>query len=221
VEGAFVHTPPYRPILGPMPDRAARGLVQKWRSSGARVPGVTGAQRTVEVLADEWRAGNGSSTVFRADRLFRLDVLTPPRPGPAGAAEVAGAADLPLVVDWFGTFAEHVGSVPGTDYTAQMTRRVEAGQILLWKVDAVPVSMAGFSAVSAGQARVGPVYTPAELRGRGYAGAVTCAVSEAAQAAGAEQVVLFADRANPTSNALYQRLGFRPVGDFLMLDLTD
>jgi predicted GNAT family acetyltransferase len=66
----------------------------------------------------------------------------------------------------------------------------------------------------AGQVRVDPVYTPAHLRGRGYAGAVTVAVSRAALAAGATEVVLFTDPANPTSNAIYQRIGYLPVTEF-------
>ncbi len=69
----------------------------------------------------------------------------------------------------------------------------------------------------AGMTRVGPVYTPPELRGRGYAGGATAAVSQAVLDAGATEVVLYTDRDNPTSNALYQRLGYRPVEDRLVL----
>jgi predicted GNAT family acetyltransferase len=65
---------------------------------------------------------------------------------------------------------------------------------------------------------VAPVYTPADLRGRGYAGAVTAEVSSMARAVGAEEVLLFTDLANPTSNALYQRIGYRPVEDFAGYD---
>jgi predicted GNAT family acetyltransferase len=70
---------------------------------------------------------------------------------------------------------------------------------------------------AAGVVRVGPVYTPPALRGRGYAGAVTGAVTSAAIAAGAREVVLFTDLANPTSNALYRRLGYQPVTDRVVL----
>jgi predicted GNAT family acetyltransferase len=70
----------------------------------------------------------------------------------------------------------------------------------------------------AGQIRVAPVFTPAHLRGRGYAGAVTAEVSRAALSAGAAEVLLFADLANPTSNALYQRIGYRPIADFAVYD---
>jgi predicted GNAT family acetyltransferase len=68
--------------------------------------------------------------------------------------------------------------------------------------------------------RVGPVYTPPGLRHRGYAGAVTAAVSQAALDAGAAEVLLFTDLANPTSNSLYQNLGYQPVEDRVVLSFT-
>lgn len=80
---------------------------------------------------------------------------------------------------------------------------------LLWRVAGVPVA---FAAVGR---RIGPVYTPAELRGRGYGSAVTAAAARWALDRGAEHVVLFTDLANPVSNSIYQRLGFRAVCDAL------
>jgi predicted GNAT family acetyltransferase len=80
--------------------------------------------------------------------------------------------------------------------------------------------MAGLTRIAVGQVRVGPVYTPPGLRGRGYAGAVTAEASRAALAAGATEVVLFTHLANPTSNALYQRIGYLPVADFAAYDFS-
>jgi predicted GNAT family acetyltransferase len=73
------------------------------------------------------------------------------------------------------------------------------------------------TAVVGDMARIAPVYTPPEQRGKGYGGAVTVAMSQAAREAGAREVVLFTDLANPTSNALYQRLGYRPVSGRVVL----
>jgi predicted GNAT family acetyltransferase len=42
---------------------------------------------------------------------------------------------------------------------------------------------------------------------------VTAAASRWALEAGAERVVLFTDLANPTTNRLYPRIGYRPVHD--------
>nr|WP_323371102.1 GNAT family N-acetyltransferase [Streptomyces katsurahamanus] len=72
----------------------------------------------------------------------------------------------------------------------------------------------------AGIVRVHSVYTPAHLRGRGYAAAVTVEVSRAALAAGAKEVMLFTNAANPTSNALYRRIGYVPVSDFATYDFS-
>jgi predicted GNAT family acetyltransferase len=79
------------------------------------------------------------------------------------------------------------------------------------------VSLAGRSRPAAGQARVGPVYTPPDLRGRGFGAAATAAVTQAALDDGAEGVVLFTNLANPTSNGLYQRLGYRPISDWAVI----
>jgi predicted GNAT family acetyltransferase len=69
----------------------------------------------------------------------------------------------------------------------------------------------------AGMARVAPVYTPPEHRGRGYGAAATAAVSRAALDAGTEELLLYTDLANPTSNRLYARLGYKPVEDSVAL----
>ncbi|MFD8547301.1 GNAT family N-acetyltransferase [Streptomyces sp. NPDC059649] len=94
--------------------------------------------------------------------------------------------------------------------------RIADGRCLLWEDRGRPVSMAGVTRTLAGTARVTPFHTPPELRGRGFAGAVTAAVSAAARSAGAREVVLFTDLANPTSNALYRRLGYRAVEDHVV-----
>ena len=75
------------------------------------------------------------------------------------------------------------------------------------------MAWAAASAPVAGMSRIGPVYTPADLRGHGYGSAVTAAASSWARHSGADHVVLFTDLANPVSNAIYQRIGYRPELD--------
>ncbi|MET1072415.1 MAG: GNAT family N-acetyltransferase, partial [Umezawaea sp.] len=71
-----------------------------------------------------------------------------------------------------------------------------------------------------GMTRIGPVYTPLEHRNHGYAAAATAAASTWAKAAGATEVLLYTDLDNPTSNALYHRIGFTPVQDATELTFT-
>jgi predicted GNAT family acetyltransferase len=130
---------------------------------------------------------------------------------------VASRADRELLVRWITAFSDEVTG-PGPDVTALVEDRIGYGGLTLWEADGVPVSLAGLTRTVAGAVRVGPVYTPPALRGRGYAAAVTAAVSRAALGAGAREVLLFTDLANPTSNALYQRIGYVPVTDRVVLD---
>ncbi|MBK6019517.1 GNAT family N-acetyltransferase, partial [Streptomyces sp. MBT53] len=153
-------------------------------------------------------------------RLYRLTELTPPHPAPPGRPRIAVAKDREQLMRWHGEFGAAIGGHGGMIGSAEWAdARISYGGVTLWETpDGTPVSMAGVTAKVAGQIRVAPVYTPADLRGRGYAGAVTTEVSRAARTAGATEVLLFTDLANPTSNALYQRIGYRPAADFTAYD---
>ncbi|MFF5280657.1 GNAT family N-acetyltransferase [Streptomyces sp. NPDC013171] len=210
VTGALVVSPPGVSAFGAMTEEAARAL----RFPGGRAPTeVRGETAAVEAYAAA--TGRPWTPTVRM-RLFRLGELTPPDPAPAGRARLADGADVPLVAAWTREFAVAIGDEPAEDYTGFVTERISEGRLWLWEgPDDRPVSMAAVSRTIEGQARVHLVYTPPAERGRGYAAGATEAVSRAALDAGAPQVLLFTDLANPTSNALYQRLGYRPVTDHL------
>jgi predicted GNAT family acetyltransferase len=209
VAGACLQTPPFPLLITSAPDLAAlAGLLV-----GRPLPGVNALAGDVDEFAAAWQQHTGATAVpGRRSRLYRLEVLTPPSPLAPGAPRVAGAADRDLLITWMTSFHRDVGEGI-RDVEDSVDEKLPYGGLTLWEVDGVPVSMAGATRPEAGMVRVLAVYTPPELRGRGYAGAVTAVVSQAALDAGAVDVVLFTDLANPTSNALYQRLGFRPVED--------
>jgi predicted GNAT family acetyltransferase len=153
-------------------------------------------------------------------RLYALDRLLPPDPAPPGRARTALEADRDLLLAWLDAFHDEAAP-PGPRETGQVVDdRLSFGGMVLWEHAGVPVSLAGRTKPAAGLARVGPVYTPPEHRGRGFGGAATAAVTQAALDGGAEGVLLFTDLANPTSNTLYQRLGFAPVTDQIVLEFT-
>lgn len=209
VTGAFLQTPPYPLLLTTAPDvpELAELLAER------PLPGVNALASDAEEFAAVWRRLTGARTeTGRRSRLFRLGELTPPTPYPPGAARVARAGDRDLLLAWMAAFHEDIGEEQ-RDLEQLVDEKLAYGGLTLWEVAGVPVSMAGVTRPEAGMVRVMAVYTPPELRGRGYAGAVTTVVSQAALDAGARDVVLFTDLANPTSNALYQRLGYRPVED--------
>ncbi|WNE99831.1 GNAT family N-acetyltransferase [Streptomyces luomodiensis] len=220
-QGAFLCTPPYPPLLSPLSGEAAQELARILaRDREWQITGVNAGRETAETFATAWQRLTGaSSSVEQFHRLYRLGDLIPPDPAPPGRARTATTADRDLLITWCEGFARDTGALMG-DAAKQVDDKLSHDGITLWELDGRPVACAGISRTVADMARVALVYTPPELRGRGYAGAATAAVSRAARAAGVTEVLLFTDLANPTSNALYQRLGYRPVEDHLLLSFT-
>jgi GNAT superfamily N-acetyltransferase len=173
--------------------------------------GLGGPARTVDALLERLDRELASRTV---ECLMRLDRLVEPT-GVRGQARLAGADDIGLIASWIEPYQREVfGVMPaGLDPHAWSAAAVEHSWTWLWLTPAgEPVSMAARRAPAAGVSRIGPVYTPPEQRGRGYASAVT------ARAAWdildhAAVPVLYTDLANPTSNKIYRAIGFRPVTD--------
>jgi predicted GNAT family acetyltransferase len=91
-------------------------------------------------------------------------------------------------------------------------RRLEGDDegLWLWDDDG-PVSMAGFGGATPNGIRIGPVFTPSERRGRGYATALVAAFSEWLLRRGRRFCFLFTDLANPTANRIYEQIGYRRI----------
>ncbi|WP_156725758.1 GNAT family N-acetyltransferase [Streptomyces apocyni] len=174
---------------------------------------------TASAFAESWQRATGAASVpFWRTHLYRLGTLTPPQPRPEGQGRVTGRQDHEQVVRWCREFCVDVGeqsSIDLIDADAWADSRFGDRHFTFWETpDGTPVSMAAATSVIGGMVRIDPVYTPAHLRGHGYAGAVTVEASRAALTVGATDVVLFTDPDNPTSNALYQRIGYVHVADF-------
>lgn len=225
VTGACSLTVPYPLLVEAAPSHTVRELVEHAvRGDDDGLPGVTGVNApsaTAAEFAAVWTARTGgSATLVWAQRLFALDTLRRPDPLPHGQARRATTADRDLVVTWAAGFARDAAMEDEGAVVASVLRRFDAGAMYLWVGDdGQPVAMAGHTEPAAGVARVGPVYTPAQHRNRGYGAAVTAAVTAEALTV-APAVVLFTDLANPTSNALYPRLGYRPLTDRTVFRLT-
>jgi RimJ/RimL family protein N-acetyltransferase len=220
VASAFLHTPPYRVLLARAPRQAVTALAETLSTVGRPLPGVSADRETAEAFAAEWQRRTGAAALSRQhQRLYRLGDLTPPRPAPPGRPRLAGPADRSQIMTWYEAFVREIGDARG-NLSGAVEDRLAYNGFTLWETGGAPVSLAGVTRRVAGMIRIGPVYTPPELRGRGYAGAATAAVSQAALDAGADEILLFTDLANPTSNALYQRLGYRPVEDRVLLSFT-
>jgi GNAT superfamily N-acetyltransferase len=217
--GAFMQTPPFPVVLSAVPATVAAELAAR-TLAGRPLSGVNAYQEAAMAFGAAWQESTGGQVdVHSRLRLYRLERLHWPDPPDDGAARTAGEADAALLTDWFTAFVHEAN---GRDLTAaaaaaEVQDRLGHGGIAVWAAGGEPVSFAAVSRLVAGMARVGPVYTPPQLRGRGYGTAVTAAVSQQALRAGAEDVLLYTDLANPVSNSIYQRIGYRPVEDRVVL----
>jgi GNAT superfamily N-acetyltransferase len=216
VSAAFLQTPPYPVVLTSMPAEIAAELAPALASRRRAVPGVNADLPVATAFGTAWHelTGDAVEETMRS-RLYQLGELKPPEPFPPGQARVAGPDDRSLLIAWTQAFGRESHTVG--DSTTLVDDRLSFRGYTLWEQAGQPVSVAGLSRQVAGQVRVGPVYTPREHRGRGYGAAVTWSVSQTARRAGAAEVVLFTDLANPVSNRLYERLGYQPVTDRLIL----
>ncbi len=208
--GAALVTPPYDLILSRCRPGAAGALATSLAARRLSLPGVTGTREAADEFASAWESLTGARPeIWRRERIYELTEVTPPE-SVSGSARPAGMDDLVILTDWFQAFAEFTGEA--TDAGAAAADAIARARALLW-LDPEPVSMAVWSRLTRTGASIGPVYTSPEHRGQGYASAVTAAQSARLLESGRAFCCLYTDLDNPTSNRIYQRMGYRPVVD--------
>jgi uncharacterized protein len=231
---ASLMTPPYNLIISYIPDTEALGekleqaldlLARDVQTSYSALPGVMGQTGVAERFARRWQALSGQSyNLLFHERAFKLSSVRPMAP-PPGALVRATAADRDLLVRWTLDFGEEA---LGDSNLAEAERTVDARLgdgdpqargLYLW-VDGAPVSMAGYTGPTPHGIRVGPVYTPPELRGRGYASALVARMSQALLDGGRSFCFLFTNLANPTANHIYEEIGYEAVVDMDVYTFT-
>jgi predicted GNAT family acetyltransferase len=222
IELVAIQTPPRPLVLSRGGDEAIRRLADHLASSRASLPGVLGPRETVETFADAWSERTKvSARLARIQTLYELRNLELGHHVP-GRLREAHADDVELLAKWSLAFQEEVGVYVGVGGDARefVQAKVLAEQLLVWESGGI-VSMAGWAAKTPRAVRVNYVYTPPSERRKGYAGACVGELSKRLLDEGCEACLLFADAGNPTSNRVYQRLGYCPLGEFAQYDFSE
>ncbi len=219
--GAAMVTDGFPPYLLAMSDDAAVAVADAVAGRLDQLLGVNGEISAATAFATAWARRYGLAfKPVRRNRLFRLGGLVRPI-GVSGGLRAAGPDDIGLVHRWTVDFHSEAAGDERVPARAAAAAKVERGLAWLWldTVDGVeqPVSYTGAAVPVRGVHRIGPVYTPPEFRRRGYASACVAQVSQLKRDRGATEVCLFTDQANPTSNKIYQAIGFEPVADTVNL----
>jgi uncharacterized protein len=217
VLGAALRTPPHNLVLSELDDqRTLEPLLAAIREEFPSLPGVVGPKERAAQFAAAWEAATGAAGELRiAQRVFRADRVEPPQ-GVAGRIRPYEPAHRELAVRWLDAFAaEALAGAPHPESSEEFVQRREEdpdGGLVIWE-DGEVVSLAGFGGATPNGIRIGPVYTPPQRRARGYGSAVTAALTQQLLDGGRRFCFLFTDLANPTSNSIYQRIGYRGVSD--------
>ena len=161
----------------------------------------------VEATGREWNAGRGS-TIYECRNVIAGNPT-------AGVRRVAGVAERSLLTNWADAFTSEAlgGTSTRSDAEAAADRYIANSTMHLWIVDGEPVACAAALGPTPHGIRIGYVYTPPENRGRGFASALVADLTQHQLDHGRAFVYLYADRANPTSNSIYQKLGYRRVAE--------
>ena len=205
-------------FLSPQEETALAALHAAIAAEAVAVTDVVAESQTARAWVA--RMGVGFETHV-ALRFYRLETVAP-APPTAGSLRACGEADFELLTCWQQAFIDEIGARNITDTAADLVRRrLDGNGAWLWEVDGVPVAHAGHRPTPVCSARIAPVYTLPEHRGRGSAAALVAATCSALLAQGRFPLYLFADMANPVANGVYRRVGFEAVGEHLHLMRSD
>jgi uncharacterized protein len=215
-------TPPHNLLLAgveSVPPEALAFLAENLRSGGWTLPAVHAANPLAEQFAQVWAKQTGKGTRLQMRQLiYQLDQVIPPSRPAAGELRQATLSDLDLSFEWRAAFIQeslHTQPLPGL--RDELRHQIEAGLVYLW-LDGEPVSTAVTTRPTPHGMSISGVYTPPALRGRGYASACVAALSQQILDSGKRFCTLFTDADYPASNAIYQAIGYRPIGEFSVFE---
>ncbi len=217
----LLDAPPYPLILAPVGVRQDRALLAEqaftWLASHHPSAHHIMTETPLALcFVEHWRTtlAPGEQLTCVADQRVHQITAPPAPPSQPGRLRQATRNDLVLATAWARAFfAEAMPTEADRDFESETGRRLADGFIYFWEIDGEPVAQAAKARPSHHACALTLVYTPPEQRGRGYGGAVTRALSRAILAEGMTRCVLLTDLANPVSNHIYARIGYKPVCD--------
>jgi predicted GNAT family acetyltransferase len=220
----IMRTPPYPVILSyeeVPPDQKMISLVVEdlWKEFGDELSGMTGSKDLVSLFANSWQVISGKMAILKmAMRIYKLEQVFPVLNIP-GSMRPFQKADKTLLMDWIADFyRDSLAENPDPERLKIMTDRYLGADpclrgMMIWSHKGNPVSMAGYSGPTTNGIRIGAVYTPPAQRKQGYASACVAGLSQYLLDMGFQFCFLFTDLMNPTSNHIYQQIGYQAVSD--------
>ncbi|MBS3753906.1 MAG: GNAT family N-acetyltransferase [Anaerolineales bacterium] len=224
IQQVFLRTPPFPVLISYRKEPPSQGIVglgvQGLQADyGDMIKGMTGDKEIVPHYAEAWSQRTGMEPELNTEmRIYKLEDVNPVE-GVPGEMRLAAVEERDLLLKWFQAFhQEALGEEVEVERVEKGVEHYLHGDprrrgLMFWEVEGRPVSMTGYSGPTPHGIRINAVYTPPELRRNGYASACVAALSQHLLDQVYRFCFLFTDLDNPTSNHIYQEIGYRAVSD--------
>ena len=208
-----IQTPPRRLLLAKSKSLEAIKLIaENIALQNKSLPGAIGLKSQAAIFARAWQSLTGQSFELAvAMKIHQLETIQPINTA-SGKLRLARKGDRELLIEWIEAFEKEAlgDNAVQSDYQSWFENNIRKQSLYVWQ-NKIPVSMTTFGGATPNGIRIGGVYTPPKYRGKGYATSCVAAVSQHLLNTGYKYCFLFTDMANPTSNHIYQKIGYQPV----------
>jgi GNAT superfamily N-acetyltransferase len=224
VAGAIYQDKAGRPIFSDMKPAVALFALNHWTRANGIPRDLFGPETPLIAFLNDFQTKNPTWVPQTTPMWsYELTQVTLPEIKPPGRMRFAENSDEELLLNWGMQFVidcdlpEAHSETLREDTQKNVAKALANRSRVLWEIDNKPVAMPGSGRKASFGSSVGWVYTPPNLRGRGYASQLVAEFSQHLLDSGAPRCLLFTDAANPTSNKIYQRMGYRRCSDFLLI----
>ena len=224
VVGVSLMTPPKRIILSRINANVQATivhLVDHLREIDSQIPGAVGPEAEAQAFSKCWVEGmlDVSASIDKRMRVFEAREVAD-LPLSPGKLRLVCPDDHPLMARWIVGLSEAIGEPVDLESARSRAEKLtQDQQLYVWDRDG-PVSIAGVSRPMRNGMTIGLVYTPPEQRSKGYATSCILLLTKKLLSDGYSFCSLYTDLANPTSNSIYTKIGYVPIGDALAFDFV-
>lgn len=186
-----------------------------YNEAGPTIPGVIGCLEVATAFSEEWKQHTSCQVEkVMKQKIYQLEQLKDHSRN-KGKLSYANEDDIALVMSWTEDFErETLGKAENQELENNVKKEIQNNQVFLWRNEnCMPVSMAKRARELQNGVVVNFVYTPEEYQGQGYATSCVAALSERMLQEGFQFCTLNTNADNPTSNAVYMRIGYEVIGD--------
>ena len=207
----------YRTVCNLLPakikdETTANGLLSDFLGKKVKITGIVGEKESASMFAKLLEGKGIKTSIQMSQGIYRCEEVQMPEVSENLVFRRASEKDISKLGDWAERFHEEaVPHDPGYDGQELVRQKNKEGMFYVVEKLGQLVSLVGWSRNIGSSSSVNFVYTPKELRGNGYASYGVAMLTQKLLDEGCRETNLYTDMSNPTSNKIYQNVGYNFV----------